>query len=400
MGTAKKRGNGEGTIFKRIINGKTYWIAEYTIEMYDKNGKRKRKTISGKTRQEVKLKLEKVITELNTNTYVDKSNITFYQIAKEFIDSGYKMNKLKESSYSRKLHTLKSISSHYIANMELQKITENDLKDFFVYITKYSDSVIAKIYGVVNNTFKIAVRRNILRYNFLDDQLEFEIPVSNKFTNKSKSVSAFTIEEQKQLIEVLQKTKKFRYKYQVFLSLYTGMRMGEINALDVKDIDFENKIIHVRRTITRTFDDRATIGSYTKTVNGIRDLLMDPFVENLLKEYLSSEYYTENDYNLLFCNSYKQCISTDTVNMMFKSFCKENNISKGYDVHQHMLRHTFATRCIESGMPASVLAKIMGHANVATTLNVYCEVFDKFKKEHLDMSFEYLKKQGLTIDFK
>ena len=51
------------------------------------------------------------------------------------------------------------------------------------------------------------------------------------------------------------------------------------------------------------------------------------------------------------------------------------------------------------GMPAAVLSKILGHANVATTLNVYCAVFDKFKKEHLDMSFEYLKKQGLTIEF-
>ena len=401
MGTAKKRGNGEGTIFKREINGKTMWVTEYTIAMYDvKTGKRKRKTIYGKTRQEVKNKLEKVITELNTNTYVDKSKITFYTLAKEFIDNGYKMNKLKETSYSRKLHTLKNISGHYIANMELQKITENDLKDFLVYITKYSDSVIAKIYGIVNNTFKIAVRRNILRYNFLDDQLEFEIPLSKKFKNKSKAVSAFTIEEQKQLISALLDAKKFRYKYQIFLSLYTGMRMGEINALDINDIDFENKIIHIRRTITRTFDDRATIGSYTKTVNGIRDLIMDSFVEKLLKEYLSSEYYIENDFNLLFCNSYKQCISTDTVNMMFKCFCKDNNIGKGYDVHQHMLRHTFATRCIEAGMPASVLAKIMGHANVATTLNVYCEVFDKFKKEHLDMSFEYLEKQGLTIDFK
>lgn len=401
MGTTKKRGNGEGTIFKREINGKTMWVTEYTIAMYDvKTGKRKRKTIYGKTRQEVKNKLEKVITELNTNTYVDKSKITFYTLAKEFIDNGYKMNKLKETSYSRKLHTLKNISGHYIANMELQKITENDLKDFFIYITKYSDSVIAKIYGIVNNTFKIAVRRNILRYNFLDDQLEFEIPLSKKFKDKSKAVSAFTIEEQKQLISALLDAKKFRYKYQIFLSLYTGMRMGEINALDIKDIDFENKIIHIRRTITRTFDDRATIGLYTKTVNGIRDLIMDSFVEKLLKEYLSSEYYIENDYNLLFCNSYKQCISTDTVNMMFKCFCKDNNIGKGYDVHQHMLRHTFATRCIEAGMPASVLAKIMGHANVATTLNVYCEVFDKFKKEHLDMSFEYLEKQGLTIDFK
>lgn len=398
MKKAKSRGNGEGTIFKRLVHGKPMWAAEYTISMYDKTGKRKRKTIYGKTRQEVKLKLEKVITELNTDTYVDKSQITFYELAKEFIDTGYKMNKLKESSYSRKICTLKNISSHYIANMPLQKITEEDLKDFFIYITKYSDSVIAKIYGIVNNTFKIAVRRNILRYNFLDNQLEFEIPSSKKFSNKSKVVSAFSIEEQKQLIKCLKDTNKFRYKYQIFLSLYTGMRMGEINALDVNDIDFEKKLIHIRRTITRTFNNRAIVGLYPKTVNGIRDLMMNPLVEKLLKEYLSSDYYSENSHNLLFCNSNKNCISTDTVNEMFKNFCKNNNIGEGYDVHQHMLRHTFATRCIESGMPAPVLAKIMGHANVATTLNVYCEIFDKFKKEHLDMSFDYLAKQGLVID--
>lgn len=400
MGTTKKRGNGEGTIFKREINGKTFWVTEYTIAMYDeKTGKRKRKTIYGKTRQEVKNKLEKIITELNTDTYVDKSKVTLYDVAKEFIDTAYKMNKLKESSYSRKLHTLKNISSHYIAQMELQKITEKDLKDFLIYITKYSDSVIAKIYGILNNTFKIAVRRNILRYNFLDNQLEFEIPLSKKYKNKSKSVSAFTIEEQKQLINKLQNAEKFRYKYQIIIGLFTGMRMGEINALDLDDIDFENKLIHIRRTITRTFDDRATIGSYTKTVNGIRDLIMDPYLEKIFREYLSSEYYTPNDYHLLFCNSNKECISTDTVNMMFKEFCKNNNIGKGYDVHQHMLRHTFATRCIESGMPASVLAKIMGHANVSTTLNVYCEVFDKFKKEHIDQSFNYLKENGLIMKF-
>lgn len=395
MGTSKKRGNGEGTIFKREIKGKTYWIAEYTIEMYDKNGKRKRKTISGKTRQEVKLKLEKVITELNTNTYVDKSKITFYQIAKEFIDTGYEMNKLKPSSYQRKLNTLKSISTHYIANMELQKITEKDLKDFFAYITKYSNSTIAKIYGIVNNTFKIAVRRNILRFNFLDDQIEFSIPYSN---NRDKKVSAFTIEEQKKLIIALKETT-CRYKYQFLISLFTGMRMGEINALDLDDIDFENKIIHIRRTITRGLDERAMVGSYTKTKSGTRDIIMDSNVEAIFREYLSSSYYYKNDLHLLFCNSRKQCISTDATNMMFKYICEQYNIGNGSAMHQHMLRHTFATRCIEAGMPASVLAKIMGHANVSTTLNVYCDVFDRFKQTHIDLSYNYLKENGLTMDF-
>lgn len=395
MGTTKKRGNGEGTIFQRKIKGKTYWIAEYTIAMYDKNGKRKRKTISGKTRQEVKKKLEKVITELNTDTYVDKSKITFYQIAKEFIDTGYKMNKLKPSSYKRKLHTLQEISTHYIANMELQKITENDLRDFFTYITKYSNSTIAKIYGIVNHTFKIAVRRNVIRYNFLDDQIEFSIPYSDF---KDKKVSAFTIEEQKQFLAAIKETT-CRYKYQFLISLFTGMRMGEINALDLDDIDFTNKLIHIRRTITRGLDERAMIGTYTKTINGTRNIIMDHQVESILKEYLSSSYYTENDFHLLFCNSRKQCISTDTTNMMFKYICDQYKIGKGYELHQHMLRHTFATRCIEAGMPASVLAKIMGHANVSTTLNVYCDVFDKFKQTHIDLSYNYLKENGLTMDF-
>ncbi len=397
MGTAKKRGNGEGTIFKREINGKTFWVTEYTIAMYDeKTGKRKRKTIYGKTRQDVKNKLEKVITELNTDTYVDKSKVKFKDIAEEFIETGYKLNKLKASSYRRKMLTLKEIQTHYIANMELQKITENDLKDFFVYITKYSNSVIAKIYGIVNQTFKIAVRRNIVRFNFLDDQIEFSIPYSNK---KDKKISAFTIEEQQQFIKAIKEDTRYRYKYQFLLGLFTGMRMGEINALDINDIDFKNKLIHIRRTITRGLDERAMIGSYTKTKTGTRDIIMDNHVEHILKEYLSSTYYQENELHLLFCNSKKQCISTDTTNMMFKCLCEQYSIGKGYKLHQHMLRHTFATRCIESGMPANVLSKIMGHANVSTTLNVYCDVFDKFEKVHTDTSYLYLKENNLTINF-
>ena len=148
MGTHKKRGNGEGTIFKREINGKTFWVTEYTIAMYDeKTGKRKRKTIYGKTRQEVKNKLEKVITELNTDTYVDKSKVKFKDIAKEFIDTGYKLNKLKESSYKRKLLTLKEIETHYIANMELQKMLHRTIADTIVeFFTFYTSFLIISSY--------------------------------------------------------------------------------------------------------------------------------------------------------------------------------------------------------------------------------------------------------------
>lgn len=396
MGTTKKRGNGEGTIFKREINGKTFWVTEYTIAMYDeKTGKRKRKTIYGKTRQEVKNKLEKIITELNTDSYVDKSKVKFKELTKEFIDNGYKLNQLSDSSYVRKLNTYNQICSHYMADMEIQKITEDDLKDFLIYITKYSNSVIGKIYGVVNNTFKRAVRKNIIKYNFLDDKIEFCKPKSNK---KDKSVHGFTIEEQKQFIQAIKNDTRFKYHYQFLLSLYTGMRMGEINALDKDlDIDFKNKVIHIRRTLTKDTNDKTVMGSYAKTKNGIRDIVMDEQVEFILKEYINKE-YQPNTENLLFFNVKKNTYyTTGQINMVFKRFCEHYNIGKGYDVNQHMLRHTFATRCIEAGMPANVLSKVMGHADIRTTLEIYCDVFDNYEKQHSNRTYDYLNKNNLLL---
>lgn len=396
MGTTKKRGNGEGTIFKREINGKTLWVTEYTIAMYDeKTGKRKRKTIYGKTRQEVKNKLEKIITDLNTDSYVDKSKIKFKNLTKELIDNSYKLNQLSDSSYVRKLNTYNQICSHYMADMEIQKISEDDLKDFLIYITKYSNSVIGKIYGVVNNTFKRAVRKNIIKYNFLDDKMEFCKPKSSK---KDKNVHGFTVEEQKQFIQSIKNDTRFKYHYQFLLSLYTGMRMGEINALDKDlDIDFKNKIIHVRRTLTKNTNDKTVMGSYTKTKNGIRDIVMDEQVEFILKEYLNKE-YQPNSENLLFFNLKKNTYyTTGQINMVFKRFCEHYSIGKGYDVNQHMLRHTFATRCIEAGMPANVLSKIMGHADIRTTLEIYCDVFDNYEKQHSNRTYDYLSKNNLLL---
>ena len=102
--------------------------------------------------------------------------------------------------------------------MEIQKTNENDVKDFLFYITKYSNSVIGKIYGVINNTFKLATKKNIMKYNFLDDKFEFSKPTSIK---KDKIVNGFTVDEQKQFIEAIKKDQSYKYHYQFLLSLYT-----------------------------------------------------------------------------------------------------------------------------------------------------------------------------------
>lgn len=91
-------------------------------------------------------------------------------------------------------------------------------------------------------------------------------------------------------------------------------------------------------------------------------------------------------------------ISTNLVNGEFKKLMNKYRIQdlslKG-DVTLHSLRHTYATRCIESGMPPKVLQKLLGHKDITITLDTYSDVFENFQTESIEKSDEYMKNLGL-----
>ena len=384
-----KKANGEGTIY--YSESRKRWIGQITLGI-DSKGKTKRKSIYGKTKKDVREKMLKMQSELILGEFIEPSHITIERFIKTLIDEDKALNIINDNTYTRKKETYNKIKKSSIADVRIQDATETQIKSFLYSLTDYSDSLIQKEYQLLKRCFAEAQNQSLISKNIM---LNIRCPKSKKAKEK---VRALTLSEQKNLFEVL-KNPQIPYREQMLLMLYTGMRMGEINALDLNDVDLNFKVISVRRSLTKNDEDKTVIGKTTKTYAGQRKIPLSASAATLLTEYIYSNRYQENKYNLLFWDGKaNKILTTSQINCQFKRLLKKYDIldnSVPGKVSLHSLRHTSATRCIESGMLPKVLQVLLGHTDIKITLNTYCDAFGEFQMINIKKVEEYLATQNL-----
>lgn len=243
-----------------------------------------------------------------------------------------------------------------------------------------SQKTIKDILIVLKMVLKFGVKNKLLKYQ------EFEIQFPTE--RERYEIEVLSKSNQKKIMNYVQEHFTFK-NLGIYICLSAGIRIGEICALTWDDIDIESGIINIRKTIQRIYiiedNNRRTelILDSPKTKNSIRDI---PMSRELLRMLKPIKKVVNNSFYLL-TNDAKPT-EPRTYRNYYKKLMKELDIP---ELKFHGLRHSFATRCIESKCDYKTVSVILGHSNISTTLNLYVHPNMEQKKKCIDQMFKALK---------
>lgn len=348
-----------GTNIRKRADGR--WEGRYKIPQ--SNNPCKYKSVYGKTCREVKEKLEYITiqqqkcilkNEMETIKSIEAPG-DFTLISLKWLAT---INETRKYStyikyrgiYERHIRdTIGSISVYDISySLVNEKIFQRDDK------IQYSQNLRHSIIAVINQILKYAAEN----YEYPEMQL-----INKVINHKRKKIEIINHTEQASLVRYLYHDMDVS-KAGILLCIFTGLRLGEICSLKWDDIDFDQMIIHVRRTVQRVAieDSRCRttlIITEPKSTFSIREIPISTATVQVLNRIKHDEEYVVGG---------KAPLDPRTYQNRFKRYLKETSI-KEYNFHA--LRHTFATNCIDHDMDVKSLSEILGHANIQITLNKY-----------------------------
>jgi len=376
---------GSGTIRKKTVTqkGKTYtfWEARLTVGYDPGTGKQIQRSFSGKTQKEVREKMQAAAVELNNGTYKEPSKMT----VGEWLDTWSEnyLGGVKPRTVDIYKSDIRLYIKPALGAIRLEALTTHMIQNFYNGLSKERDGkpalaakTVKTIHGVFHHALKQAVANGLIRFNPAE---ACTLPRIEK-----KELKPLDEEE---ITKFLTAIKGHRYEDIYLVTLFTGLREGEVMGLTWDCVDFERGILLINKQMQLHQEKGMDAYKLVTPKNGrSRTVSAAPTVIARLKHrwLIQSQHRLKagvtwsNPDSLVFTDELGGHLTKSSVYRAFKSVVK--SIGRP-DARFHDLRHSYAVAAIRSGDDIKTVQNNLGHATAAFTLDVYGHVTNKMKAE-------------------
>ena len=353
------------------------WEARYPSGVKE-DGRKVYTSVYGATYREVKEKRYLATQTQSSRSDNKVDTLLFGDILQRWINDN--QVRLKEATKYRYRYLIETHILPQLGNMKLNMISCTVINAFVAEKMNHgridgtgglSAAYVRSIVQVINSALSFAAENKI------------DTPVPTRITKPAlqpRELPILSKENQTKLENILL-TDMDCTKLGVYISLYTGLRIGEICALRWEDIDLENQVIYVRHTVVRVKVDGQGSTVTTNVIDQPKTKTSCRCVPICSRLLLALQRYSPKTTSEYVVSKNRTFASPRTFEYRYCRLLESNGIPH---INYHGLRHTFATRCIEAGMDVKSLSEILGHANVTITLNTYVHSSMELKRTQLE----------------
>lgn len=343
----------------------------YTVDIgKDLTGKRQQRTKSGfKTKKEAQQSANELMNQLNKGINITSSGQLLNEYLYSWLET-YAKRKVRETTFTNYKRAIDSRIIPFLGNYRLNEITMQHGESFVNHLLEENLSPRYIEYLMV--LLKGALDRAVLWELIIKNPLKhIEIPRDRR----KKGLSVWSQDEVNTFL-LHAKFGDYMYYALFLLTLYTGMRRGEVLGLRWQDVDLENKKVKVEQTLI--YDEKGFRFGEPKTESSKRQIAIDDYVCQELKRHKKNQNEFKlllgggyEDYGLVFANHEGKPIYPRNLTDHFNRAIKKASVPR---IRFHDLRHTHATLLMKMGENPKIVSERLGHSKINTTLDVYSHV--------------------------